>query len=168
MVADGVTLAGRAHREFSLGPAMTDPPLPPPSSGGARIVDATLFQLLVEAEIHKAQRLRYCISVICISVKEAVAELSAPMLELFRRQLRATDVVAAWPPGSLALLLIDAESGDIPSVMGRITASLAEGSWSAGGVSYPRANRIATDMVRHAVTLMERALRDPAKHLYLG
>jgi hypothetical protein len=146
--------------------------LPPlrPSGTGAHTVDATLFEVLLETEIHKAQRLRYCISVICVCARAVVSDLWPPdtMVETFRSRLRATDVVAEWPPRCLALLLIDAESADIPAVLRRVTTGLVEGSWSAGGVSYPRANRVARDMLRHAVALMERALTDPAKHLYLG
>jgi len=151
---------------------MTHPPASgPQSSGGAQTVDASLFRFLVDSEMRKAQRLRYCISVICIFAKAVATELSSPGagLDLFRRQLRATDVVAPWPPASLAVLLIDAESEDIPAVVRRITAHIAEGSWRAGGVSYPRAaNPVADDMLRQAADLMQRAIRDPAKHLYLA
>jgi hypothetical protein len=147
---------------------MTDPAsVPWPPRGGACTVDESLFRLLVDAEMHKAQRLRYCISVVCVAVDAAIGELSS-MLELFRQQLRATDVVTTWAADSLAVLLIDAESSDIPAVMTRITASLAPGSWSAGAVSYPRAARAADDMLRQAAGLLERALQDPAKHLYLA
>jgi len=150
---------------------MTDPPASATqTSGGAQTVDPSLFRFLVDSEIHKAQRLRYCISVICVYAKVAAAEPSSPewLLDLFRSQLRATDVVAEWPPASLAVLLIDAESRDIPVVMRRITAHLADGSWSAGGVSYPRVKPVADDILRQAVALMERAVRDPAEHLYLA
>jgi hypothetical protein len=143
--------------------------LPPPSAGGARLVEPSLFRLLIDVEMRKAQRLRYCVSVLCVCAK-AVSELSSPssLLDLFRRHLRATDVVAEWPQDALSVLLIDAESGDIPSVMRRVTADLAEGSWSAGGVSYPKANTPGDDMLSRACRLMERALLDPAKPLYLG
>jgi len=82
--------------------------------------------------------------------------------------LRATDAVAPWPPSSLVVLLIDAESGDIPAVMQRITLHLARASWGAGGVSYPRATQVADDMLRQATSLMERAIQDPIKHLYIA
>ena len=137
-----------------------------PTRGGAQIVDDNVFRLLIDMEIRKAQRLRYSISVICVSAKAVATELS--FIDQFRGQLRATDVVAPWPPASLVVLLIDAESGDIPAVMRRITLHLAEGSWWAGGVSYPRATQVADDMLRQAASLMERAIQDPLKHLYLA
>jgi hypothetical protein len=116
--------------------------------------------------MRKAQRLRYCISVICVSAKAVATDSS--FIDQFRGQLRATDVVAPWPPASLIVLLIDAESGDIPAVMQRITPHLAEGSWGAGGVSYPRTTRAADDILRQAASLMERAIQDPTKHLYIA
>ena len=145
---------------------MTDSLASPPSSGGARAVHPALFRILVDSEMRKAQRLRYGISVICVSAKAVATEL--PFMDQFRGQLRATDVVAPWPPASLVVLLIDAESGDIPAVMRRITLHLAEGSWCAGGVSYPRATQLADDMLRQAASLMERAIQDPSKHLYIA
>jgi hypothetical protein len=145
---------------------MTDSLASPPPSGGARTLEPALFRLLVDSEIRKAQRLRYCISVICVSAKAVATESS--FMDQFRGQLRATDAVAPWPPSSLVVLLIDAESGDIPAVMQRITLHLAEGSWGAGGVSYPRATQVADDMLRQATSLMERAIQDPIKHLYIA
>jgi hypothetical protein len=138
--------------------------------GGAHAVDESLFRFLVALEMQKAQRLRYCVSVVCVSAKPEAGELSSPswLVDLLRGQLRATDAISTWPPASLVLLLIDAEIGDLPAVMRRLTASLAEGSWRAGGVSYPSASLVAEDMVRRAVDLMERATQDPGKHLYLA
>ena len=145
---------------------MTDSLASAPASGGARTVDPALFRLLVDSEMRKAQRLRYCISVICVSAKAVATESS--FMDQFRSQLRATDAVAPWPPASLVVLLIDAESGDIPAVMQRITLHLAEGSWGAGGVSYPQATQVADDMLRQAASLMERAIQDPTRHLYIA
>jgi hypothetical protein len=149
---------------------MTDSLASPPTRGGARTVEPSLFRILVDSEMRKAQRLRYCISVICVCAKAVATELSAPArsIEQFRAQLRATDVIAPWPPASLVVLLIDAESRDIPAVMRRITLPLAEGSWGAGSVSYPRATQVADDMLQQAASLMERAIQDPIKHLYIA
>ena len=43
-----------------------------------------------------------------------------------------------------------------------------EGSWWAGGVSYPRATQVGDDMLREAASLMERATQDPLNHLYIA
>jgi hypothetical protein len=143
----------------------TPPPGSFPPDNGAQSVDAALFRLLVDIELRKAQRLRYCISVICVCAKLLSTELSAEglLLDHFRRQLRTTDAIALWPPASLALLLVDADSGDIPAVMRRITTQLAEGSWRAGAVSYPRRNWGVDEMLRQAARLMERALSEPGE-----
>ena len=148
----------------------TPPPGSFPPDNGAQNVDAALFRLLVDIELRKAQRLRYCISVICVCAKLLSTELSAEglLLDHFRRQLRTTDAIALWPPASLALLLVDADSGDIPAVMRRITTQLAEGSWRAGAVSYPRRNWGVDEMLRQAARLMERALSEPGEPLYLA
>jgi hypothetical protein len=151
---------------------MTDLSLLPssPASSGARNVDASLFRLLVDMEMRKAQRLRYCISVICVGARGLAAELSPSglFLDHFQRQLRTIDAVARWPPASLALLLVNVDASNVSGVMRRITTQLAEDSWRAGGVSYPGANRGADDMLRQAVRLMERALHDPGNRLYLA
>ena len=137
---------------------------------GARTVDASLFRLLVDLEIRKAQRLRYCLCVLCIRAHAMTAELmpSALFLDHFRRQLRTTDVVAPWPPAASAFLLVDADWGDIPAVVTRITCELADGSWSAGGVCYPRTNVTGDEILRQASRLLEQALEDPVKRLHLA
>jgi hypothetical protein len=140
------------------------------ADNGARSVDAALFRQLVDIELRKAQRLGYCISVICVSAKVLSTELypSGLFLDHFRRQLRATDAIAHWPPASLALLLVHADSEDIPAVMRRITAQLIDGSWGAGAVSYPRRNWGVDEMLRRAAHLMERALCEQGDPLYLA
>jgi hypothetical protein len=149
---------------------MANPPRSFPDDNGARSVDASLFRLLVDVEMHKAQRLRYCISVICLCAKALSTELSGSglFLDHIRRQLRATDAVAEWPSAALALLLVDADSDDIPAVMRRITTELTEDSWRAGAVSYPRRNWGVDEMLRQARQLMERALSEPGEPLYLA
>ena len=41
----------------------------PLSVGGGWLVDASLFAFLVDFEIHKAQRLRYSLSLVCFAVE---------------------------------------------------------------------------------------------------
>lgn len=149
---------------------MTDAPQPSQDNNGALAVDASLFRLLLKVELRKAQRLRYCVSVVCVCTKSIARALTAADLffDHFRRQLRGTDAVAPWPPASLALLLIDADSDDIPGVMRRVTAQLTEDSWRAGAVSYPRRNWAADEMLRQAMSLMERALAEAGNPLFLA
>jgi hypothetical protein len=43
----------------------------PPSVGGGWLVEESVFRLLLEFEIQKAQRLRYSIAVVCLSAELA-------------------------------------------------------------------------------------------------
>ena len=43
------------------------PDVRPPSKSGAWTVDSAGFRRLVDMEIQKAQRLRYCVSLVCIA-----------------------------------------------------------------------------------------------------
>lgn len=140
------------------------------SDGGARIVDAALFRFLVEMEVRKAQRLRYSVSIVCISTTHPSGELGSPsdLVDLLRPQIRATDAVAIWPPASLVVLLLDAETANLPLILRRLTAHLADGSWSAGGVCYPRAATAADELLRQAEDLMDRAREDADNHFYLA
>jgi hypothetical protein len=126
--------------------------------------------MLVDMELHKAQRLRYCISVLCVGASAIAPELSPfdLFLEHFQKQLRTTDAIALLAAASLAVLLVDADWSDVPSIMRRITTKLGDGCWSAGGVSYPRTNWGVDDILRQATRLMERARNDPVKRLYLA
>lgn len=166
--ACGVMLA--SSRASKSNPMTTPPPGSFQPDNGARSVDAALLRLLIDIELRKAQRLRYCISVICICANVISTEVCADgvLLDHFRRQLRTTDAIAHWPPASLALLLVDADSEHIPAVMRRITTQLAEGSWRAGAISYPRSNWGVDEMLRRAAHLMERALSEPGEPLYLA
>src|SRR5216117_3937458 len=96
------------------------PDVRPPSKSGAWTVDSAGFRRLVDMEIQKAQRLRYCISLICIAAElrsSEMEQLAAPSLdEIISPYVRSTDVVACLAFPSLALLLVDAEVTNLPSI----------------------------------------------------
>ncbi len=144
----------------------------PLSVGGGWAVDDLLFRFLVDIEVHKAQRLRYCVSLVCLTAEGAppeTRESSLPSLaEMVTRYIRGTDVVAPWAPASLALLLIDAETTHLPSILRRLTARLETIAWSAGGSCYPKTATHADDMVRQAVDLMARAKDEGGNRLYVA
>src|SRR5438067_6828252 len=100
---------------------MSEWSLNPPSDAGARVVDDLLFRFLVDLEVQKAQRLRYCVSLVCLAAEVAppeAPESSLPSLaEMVTSSVRATDVVAPWDPASLALLLVDAETTHLSSIL---------------------------------------------------
>ena len=140
--------------------------------GGGWLVDEPLFRLLADFEIRKAQRLRYSVSIVCFASEPASGgsgEVSAPSLaESFTRYLRGTDAVASWDQGWLSLLLVDAETTHLPSILERLMARLETVAWSAGGSCYPRTATRAEDMLRQAVDLMGRAKVEGGNRLYVA
>ena len=145
---------------------------PPPSDVGARVVDDLLFRFLVDLEVQKAQRLRYCFSIVCLAfdgISPETREPSRPSFaEIAPRYIRTTDVVTPWAPASLAMLLVDAETTHLPPILGRLTALLGPIPWSAGGSCYPKTATRADDMLRQAVDTMIRAREDGGHRLYVG
>jgi hypothetical protein len=146
--------------------------LSPFPDAGAKVVDEPVFRFLIDLEVQKAQRLRYCISLVCLDAEVAAAETrgpSAPSLApIVTRYLRGTDVVTPWPPASLALLLIHAETVDLPSILRRLTALLGAIAWSAGGASYPRTTTRADELLSQAVELMVRAKNEGGNRFYVA
>ena len=146
----------------------------PLSAGGGWLVDELLFRLLVDFEIQKAQRLRYSVSIVCFAIEPAAAgngEASPPspsLAESVTRFLRGTDAVAAWAQGWLSLLLVDAKTTHLPSILERLTARLEAVAWSAGGSCYPRTATRAEDILRQAVDLMGRAKAEGGNRLYVA
>jgi hypothetical protein len=146
--------------------------LNPFADTGARIVDESVFRFLIDLEVQKAQRLRYCVSLVCLDAEVATAETRDPpapsLAPIVTRYLRGTDVVTPWPPASLALLLIHAEAVHLPSILRRLTALLETLAWSAGGASYPRTTTRADELLSQAVELMVRAKKEGGNRFYVG
>ena len=136
---------------------------------GSTTIDEPLFRFLVELEVAKAQRLRYCVSVVCLALDSLPGDFSfiTRMAERFIRQLRSTDVVVPYPASSLTLLLVDAEAPALSSIVGRITEHLGTLPWSAGGASYPRTASGAQDLLDRAFNWVARAKEDGGHRFYL-
>ena len=147
-------------------------PFRPLSVGGGWLIDDQLFRFLVDFEIQKAQRLRYCVSLVCLAAEVASTEphdpSTASLAEIVTRYIRGTDAVVPWAPGSLALLLIDAESIDLPPILRRLMARLGTIAWSAGGSCYPKTASRPDDLLRQAVDLMVRAKEEGGNRIYVG
>jgi hypothetical protein len=145
--------------------------LRPPADAGSKVVDDPLFRFLVDLEIQKARRLRYSVSLVCLAVDLAPAETPEPvpsLVELVTRHTRGTDVVARWAPASLALLLVDAESTHLSSIISRLMAHLETVAWSAGGACYPKTATRPDDMLRQAVDSMVMAKKGGGNRLYVA
>jgi hypothetical protein len=137
---------------------------------GASIIDGQALRVLVDTEIRKAQRLRYCVSLVRIVADlfapETVAPSKPPFAELVACCIRSTDVVARWASTSLTLLLVDADVTSLPAIVDRLAPELGSG-WSAGGSCYPRTATGIDDLLRQAEDRMLEAQRDGGARLYL-
>jgi hypothetical protein len=150
------------------------------------LVDQASFHLVLNLEVEKAMRLRYCVSVVAVSIRpwtERVEEGRTPPLamrfaEMAARRLRRIDLLTALAPNCIGLILIDADPLALPVIVGRAaeqweTASVAyEGSswrieWRAGAGSYPQTANTATALFRQATDLMVRAEAEPSQRVYL-
>jgi len=136
------------------------------------MVDDALFRLLLELEIHKAQRLRYTISIVCLTMERSGAgngqASTSSIAESIAIRLRGTDVVAMRAEGLVLCLLVDADATHLPSILERLTTRLQMASWSAGGSSYPRTAVRADQMVRQAIELHTRARNEGGNRLYVA
>jgi hypothetical protein len=141
--------------------------LKPPNGSGASIIDGELFRFLIDLEVRKAQRLRYCVSLVCLAANLRPHPSEPPFAEIIARHIRATDAVARWASASLALLLVDAEVTSLPSIVHRLTKDLPT-EWSAGGSGYPRTATGAGDLLRQATDMMLQAQQDGGARIYLA
>ena len=143
-----------------------------PSHAGARVVDDEMFRFLVDLEVEKAQRLRYCLTLACLTTDGVPAETGessvSSLAENVTRHLRSTDVVAPRTPTSLILLLVDAETTHLPLILRRLTTGLEAVGWSAGGSCYPKTAARAEDMLRQAADLMAKAQGEGGNRLYVA
>jgi len=140
-----------------------------PTRGGAQIVDDNVFRLLIDMEIRKAQRLRYLVSVVCIHVEAETggADASAAV-NMVASLIRSTDAVTALDQSTVALLLIDAEAANLPTILQRLEVALDALPWSAGGACYPQSAASAEDLLTQAAMMMARARQDGGRRLYIS
>ena len=153
---------------------MSSSPGSAPLAGGGWLIDEALFRFMVELEVHKAQRLRYSVSLVYFSIERAATvtgngeESHTAMAQTIARHLRSTDAVALWTQGWLALLLVDAEANHLSSIVERLTARFETAFWSAGGSCYPRTAARAEEMLRQAVEMLTRARNEGGNRLYVA
>src|SRR5262245_44283923 len=115
-------------------------------------VPLSLFSYLLELEMEKANRLRYSVSLMCLTpdveTPQTDHELTRAIARIALRQLRRTDLVTTLSRDVIGLLLIDTEPGVLDRVLDRAAnAHLPEGrrfvrgrqivSVSGGASCYP-------------------------------
>jgi GGDEF domain-containing protein len=152
---------------------MMDPRgLGPVPVGGGWIIDESLFRVLLDFEIQKARRLRYSVSIVCLTLERSSAENGerspASIAERIASHLRGTDAIALSSEGLLFFLLIDAETAHLLAILERLTTRFEAPMWSAGGASYPRTAIRAEDLLRQALDLLARARSEGGNRLYVA
>jgi len=122
-------------------------------------------------EIQKAQRLRYCVSLLCLAADRRSPEEQQPtapsLVERITPLLRSTDVVTCWALPSLALMLVDADVTTLPSIVRRLVTRLEMFLWSAGGACYPKTVTHGDELFNQALHMMTQAQNDGGNGLYL-
>jgi hypothetical protein len=143
-------------------------------------VPERLFRYLLDLEIERANRLRYCVTLVCLSpdltAPQADPGLTRAIARTLLRQLRRTDLATTLSQDVVGLLLVDTE----PRVLGRIldraaNAQLPEGrrfvrgrqivSVSGGASCYPTTAPDKRALLREASLLMHRARREGGDRL---
>jgi hypothetical protein len=138
----------------------------------ANLIEEKFFRFLLELQAHQAMRLQYCLSLVCVAIQNGASgdtvEFMRHVAELYPPQLRLTDVVTVFPPDSIGLLLVNADTYQLPRIVDRVNEVFAAGRvsfggeerplrWHAGGASYPRTANSGKELLRQASTLMTRA-----------
>jgi len=119
-------------------------------------VDAGSFRLVLDLEVRKAQRLRYCLCVVRLKGRLPESrEMPCPsMVKIFASRIRATDIATERGADDVALLLVDADITALPSILRRIIADFEDVPWSAGAASYPKSASGADDLLEQAERML--------------
>ena len=133
----------------------------PSTSAGASLVDAATFRLLLEFEIRKAQRLRYCFSLVRLRGRIPRGDGSTTSLAtILAGRVRATDVALAFGTDEVALLLVDADIASLPTILRRVISDFEEAPWYAGVASFPKSGSDPDELLDQAERMLVDAERN--------
>lgn len=139
------------------------------------LVDEKVFTFLLRHEVHKATRLQYYLSVLCLTPDLPPREVTLGALtnqlgRIATRHLRASDVASVLSPSCLAFLLVDAEIQNLKGIFHRLKEAFGPShfTFSAGGACYPQTSTKEGDLMKQAADLMTRARADGGNRLYLA
>jgi GGDEF domain-containing protein len=87
-----------------------------------------------------------------------------------------TDTITRLPDASFAIILVDADAADFPTILGRIRLEVGSATemfrtpptWSAGAASYPKTASSSADLLRIAEELFARARREGGNSVYVA
>ncbi len=138
------------------------------------LVDRKLFAWTLNQEIHKATRLQYPLSILCLTPDRILQGWHSSFLHRLAgrvaQHVRATDLVTSFDGHPIALLLVDAETRNLSGILKRIQEALGflpPLTVSGGGGCYPQTASGGGELLHQAVDLMTRAKRDGGDRLYL-
>lgn len=146
----------------------------------ASVVEDETFRLFITLEFQKAQRLQYCISIVCLTPAVAGDTVSSRLVKNLAKRvagyLRATDIIATLRGSTIGIVLIDAETSTVPRILTRVKDGLdgdpiarnRQLTWSAGGSCFPKTTTRVEDLIEHALDLMHKARKDGGDRLYLA
>ncbi len=127
-------------------------------------VGPKLFTLVLSQEIHKAIRLQYPVSLLCLTPDHPPTKITSPLIHrlaaLTARRIRATDLAATVDPSTVAILFVDAETRNLEGILNRLREELEPGlglTVSAGGGCYPETAFGGAQLLQQAIELMRRA-----------
>lgn len=141
-----------------------------------------MFSFILNHEVHKATRLQYCLSLLCLTPDltpgETAPALTNRMARVILGQLRATDLASTFPTACVLVLLIDSELRNLPAILSRLKDAVEPFSvgprgrerhftLSAGGGAYPQTATNGSELFRQSVDLMARAQAEGGNRLYL-
>ena len=130
--------------------------LPPPRGP----VSASLFRYLLDLELERANRLRYCVSLVCLTPDLEDSEddlgLTRTITRAALRQLRRTDLGTTLSRGVVGLLLVDTDPRMLAQILDRAANA---------GVPITAPDRVR--LLHEASQLMQRARREGGDRLIL-
>ena len=145
-------------------------------------VPERVFRYLVDLEIEKALRLRYCVSLLAIAPDvprgPGIWGVSRQIAALALRRIRRTDVATTFSDGAVGLLLIDADAPILSDILDRTGHAAVPGrprftcgqslvSVSGGGSCYPVTVPSARALLGQARDLMQQAQAQGGDRLIL-
>jgi hypothetical protein len=143
-------------------------------------VPERLFRYLLDFEIEKAKRLRYCLSLVCLTPDLDEGEIDPGLTRAIARSalrhLRRTDLASTLARDVVGLLLVDTEPGVLDRLMDRAAdACFPTGrrflrgrqvvSVSVGASCYPVTAPDQVTLLGEATQLMRRARREGGNRL---
>ena len=145
-------------------------------------VPERVFRYLVDLEVEKALRLRYCVSLLAIAPDirrgPGTWDVTRQIAALAIRRIRRTDAATTFSDGTVGLLLVDADAAILSDILDRAGHAAVPGrprftcgrslvSVSGGGSCYPVTVPNGRELLGQARDLMRQAQVEGGDRLIL-